>query len=82
MISKDMVRNAIHGGLKEVLKKGEVSIRDDETFPDYGVDSLDQMNLVLELEKRLKIDLADMDLEKVNSVDLVYDFVCQKHGQQ
>jgi acyl carrier protein len=78
MISKEIVRHAVHEGLKEVLKKTEVSIRDDETFSNYGVDSLDQMNLIIELEKILKIELADLNLEEYNSINLVYAFISQK----
>lgn len=71
MIPKDVVRKAVHDGIKEITRKESSFIRDDETFHDYGIDSLDRMNLLLEVEKRLHLELGDLDLEKVNTINLL-----------
>jgi acyl carrier protein len=78
MYSKDEIRRAVHEGIKEVMNKDEVSIADDETFHDYGVDSLDRMNLILEIEKRLNIELGDIDIEEVNTINLLGDSINAK----
>lgn len=79
MFSKEDVKKAVYDGLKEVLKTQEVTIKEDETFNDYGVDSLDQMNLLLEVEKCLGIELGDVDLEKTNTINSLYAFINNKH---
>lgn len=80
MVQKEAVRKAVHDGLKKILKTGEVTLGDSETFSNYGVDSLDQMNLLLEVEQALGMQLGDVDLETQNSIDLLHDFITQKQS--
>jgi acyl carrier protein len=80
-VSREEVRQAVYDGLKVVLNTENITIGDDETFTNYGIDSLDQMNLILELEKRLKISLEDIEMEKTNTIAAIHDFVAMKSGQ-
>jgi acyl carrier protein len=80
MFSKEDVKSAVYEGLKEVLGTSEVTIRENETFTDYEIDSLDQMNLLLEIEKRLNIELGDLDLEKINTIELIHEYINDKKG--
>lgn len=75
MYSKEDVKKAVYDGLREITKKDEITIKDDEKFSEYGIDSLDQMNLLLEVEKRLGIELGDIDLEQTNSINLLHAFI-------
>lgn len=72
MFSKDEFRNAVMEGLKRVRGVSEVSIRDDQDFSDIGLDSLDGMNLVLEVETLLGINLGEFDLRGANTLDGFY----------
>lgn len=78
MISKDDFRIVAYNSLKKVLETDEVTIGDDETFMDYGVDSLDRMNLQLELENELNQELGEIDLEEINTINTLYDHIFKK----
>lgn len=77
MKSIENVRSAVHESLYKILDTSEVAIKDDETFEDYGVDSLDRMNLLLELEQKLGMELGELDLEKVNTINLLFEHINQ-----
>lgn len=47
---------------KSVTTKPDMSIGENETFSDYGLDSLDQMNMLLELEEEININVEDIDI--------------------
>lgn len=73
MFSKDEFRNAVIEGLKRVRDVSEIRIRDDENFSDVGLDSLDGMNLVLEVETLLDINLGEFDLSGANDINHFYE---------
>ena len=79
MFSKEDIKKAVHDGLKEIMNKYEITIKDNETFQDYGVDSLDRMNLLLEVEKRLSVELSEIDLEEVNTINLLEVVINDKY---
>jgi acyl carrier protein len=72
VFSKDEFRRAVIDGIKRVRAVDEIAIRDDEKFADVGLDSLDGMNLVLEVEGILGIDLGEFDLRQANTIDAFY----------
>jgi acyl carrier protein len=72
MFSKDQFRDAVIEGIKRVRDVSELKIRDDESFSDVGLDSLDGMNLVLEVETILGINLGEFDLKGANTIDNFY----------
>jgi acyl carrier protein len=62
--------------IKEVadfFKKSEDEINEDmDFFDDLGADSLDSIELVLEIEKRVDIELTDEDIDSIRTVkDLI-----------
>jgi len=73
MFSKDEFRSAVIEGLKRVRDVSEIKIRDDESFSDVGLDSLDGMNLVLEVETLLGINLGEFDLSGANDINHFYE---------
>ena len=73
MFSKDQFRDAVIEGIKRVRDVSELKIRDDESFADVGLDSLDGMNLVLEVETILGVNLGEFDLKGANTINNFYD---------
>lgn len=73
MISKDEFRTAVIRGIKTVMSVDEVEIRDDEEFGNAGLDSLDGMNLVLEVESLTGLNFGELDLNDANSIDAFYE---------
>lgn len=73
MFSKDQFRDAVLEGIKRVRDVSEVKLRDDEDFSELGLDSLDGMNLVLEVETILGIDLGEFDLKGAGTINGFYE---------
>lgn len=72
-----------HAVVVEALKamdKGEaISLAADESFTDFGLDSLDGMSLLLELEKRISFEFdEEFDLSEHNSVAKLHAFIADQ----
>jgi acyl carrier protein len=50
-------------------------ITDEATFQDLGVESLDDVELVMELEEKFKIHILDEEAEKIQTVGAAVDYV-------
>jgi acyl carrier protein len=77
MFTKEEFTQAVVAGIKQVMSVDEVTIGDDEDFSDFGLDSLQGMNLVLEVEGTLDIDLGEFDLTEANTMSLFYQKACE-----
>ena len=69
MISKDEFRAAVIEGIRRVKNIENVTIADGETFTNAGLDSLDSMNLVLEVENITGLNFGEFDLSDANTID-------------
>ena len=71
-MTKDEFRNAVVEGIRRVKGLDYLSIADDETFTHAGLDSLDGMNLVLEVEGLTGLNFGEFNLADANSIDNFY----------
>jgi acyl carrier protein len=72
VISKDEFRAAVIEGIRRVKSIDQVAISDAETFTEAGLDSLDSMNLVLEVENITGLNFGEFDLSDANTIDDFY----------
>lgn len=72
MTSKEEFRIAVIEGIKRVKGTDSVSIADNEQFTDAGLDSLDSMNLVLEVEEITGLNFGEFNLSDANTIDDFY----------
>jgi acyl carrier protein len=72
VISKDEFRAAVIEGIRRVKNMDPVTISDAETFTQAGLDSLDSMNLVLEVENITGLNFGEFDLSDANTIDDFY----------
>ena len=72
------IKKAIVDGLK--LKREPESIPDQEKLFGGGLylDSVDVLTLVTELEERFHLEIADDDVEKLNSIEEIAQFIANK----
>ncbi len=77
MISKDEFRNAVINGIKQVKGIETVDIGNDESFANAGLDSLDAMDLVLQVESSTGIDFGELDPSEADTVDKFYAKACE-----
>lgn len=73
MITKDEFRNAVIEGIKQVKGVDDVDIGNDENFANAGLDSLDSMDLVLQVESITGLDFGEFDLSDANTIDAFYE---------
>ncbi len=57
------------------LKIEQVTIANNESFATFGLDSLDTMNFLLELEQSLNISLGEFDLAEYNTIEKLYTLI-------
>jgi acyl carrier protein len=72
MIDKSTFRDAVIEGIRRVKSTASVTIADDETFTNAGLDSLDAMNLVLEVEAITGLNFGEFDLSDANTINEFY----------
>ncbi|MEA2491330.1 MAG: polyketide synthase PksM, partial [Acidobacteriota bacterium] len=78
----DFVRGIIANALSEALKLDPASIRNDEPFADYGVDSIVGVNLVTTISERLQIELETTKLFEYTTVDQLAEYIRSEFQDQ
>jgi acyl carrier protein len=53
---------AVTDGIRKQRKAPDIAVGPDQSFSTFGLDSLDVMNLVLEVESALGINLGEFDI--------------------
>jgi len=71
------IRNAVLGGISAV-KHQEIELEDQDSFQSAGLDSLDRMSILMEVENRLGLDFGDTDPAKLENIKAYIDFIRQK----
>lgn len=78
MIAWDEFKTMAIEALREVQETDEVTLGDDEDFVQHGLDSLDRVNFLVQLESSLGKDLGEVDLTKVNTLKKLHAHVVEK----
>jgi acyl carrier protein len=58
-------------------------VDDDEyqkKLQDIGIDSLDLSGILLEIEEKFKIKIPDQDIERLETIDKIVEYVNEKTG--
>jgi polyketide synthase PksM len=79
-MSGDYVRGVITGALAEALRLDAESIRGDEPFADYGVDSIIGVKLVTTIGEKLEIELETTKLFEYTTVNQLTDYIQSEWG--
>jgi acyl carrier protein len=80
MIKIDDVRAAVLDGIEAVLSK-RMLLEDHDLFDDYGLDSLDRMSIMLEVEERLGLDFDGVDPADIGSIDDYFRLVQSRQAE-
>ena len=65
--------NKVIGIVAAVKKVGPESVRLESTFEELGIDSLDRINILFELENEFNIDVPDEQARSIRSVQDIVD---------
>jgi len=72
LISKNEFREAVIEGIKRVKGIDHVDLANDENFSHAGLDSLDAMDLVLQVEAITGLNFGELNAAEANTVDAFY----------
>ena len=76
MIPLDEFHAVVVESIKVIQKSDDIALAADDSFADFGLDSLDSMSLMLELEKRLPIEFdEEFELSEYDSINKLYAFL-------
>ena len=76
MANKEGIAQAAVELIAESLGVSADEVHPDSSFiDDLGADSLDIVELVMEIEKRFEIEIPDEDAEKISSVQDAIDYI-------
>ncbi|MHA6160477.1 acyl carrier protein [Pseudomonas sichuanensis] len=63
----------------EHLSVDQVDVKNESSFADdLGADSLDSVELIMELEEAFEIEIPDEDAEKLTTVQAVIDYIAER----
>ena len=74
-MSEDKIKNIIIDKLG--VEESKISM-DADFINDLGADSLDQVELIMQLEEEFDIEISDEEAESLTTVGKVYDFLKDK----
>lgn len=72
MISKEAFRDAVIEAIKRVKDLDRVDIANNENFAQVGLDSLDAMDLVLQVEAITGLNFGEFDASQAQTIDDFY----------
>jgi acyl carrier protein len=72
MISKEAFRDAVIEAIKRVKDLDHVDIANSENFAQVGLDSLDAMDLVLQVEAITGLNFGEFDASRAQTIDDFY----------
>ena len=72
MISKEEFRGAVIEAIRRVKGVEHIDIADDEDFSHAGLDSLDAMDLVLQVEAITGLNFGEFNAAEARNIDLFY----------
>ena len=74
-MSEDKIKNIIIDKLG--VEESKITMEAD-FISDLGADSLDQVELIMQLEEEFNIEISDEEAESLTTVGKVYDFLKDK----
>lgn len=71
MITEEKIREVMGGLFRDIDVAG---LRTDQTFKEYGLDSLDQYNLIVELQTLTGREVPDADVNGLQTIRTLVDY--------
>lgn len=68
MMTPDAVRTAVISAARKITKDTSFTANDGDKLADLGLDSLDRMSLLVEVESILKVEFGEVDPEELSTM--------------
>ncbi len=75
MKSAEEIRKAVIEGIQKVKEKNSLILDDENSFEKIGLDSLDRMALMLEVEKYLELDFGEKNPDELRNVQEYISYI-------
>lgn len=77
-MEREEVKKRLVGIVVDILKCEESEVTEDARLSDLGADSLDGIEILMEIERELGIYISDEEAERVVHCGDMFELVCQK----
>lgn len=81
MVDKDKIEKKVIEIVKEKLHLDRDPRKEDSFIDDLGADSLDTVELVMELEEEFGMEIPDEEAEKITTVQQAIDYI-ETHARE
>lgn len=75
MKSAEEIRKAVNEGIQKVKEKNSLILDDEKSFEKIGLDSLDRMALMLEVENCLGLDFGEKNPEDLRNIQEYISYI-------
>jgi len=74
-MDKQDTRNKVIAIVEQKLNQDKDTIEQAHSFQDLGADSLDMVEIIMELEEQFDIEINDEDAEKLTNLNEVVEYI-------
>ncbi len=83
MVKDQTIEERVKTLIIDVLGVGEEEITSNASFADdLGADSLDAVELIMQIEEEFEIEIPNEQAEEITTVRLLVDYVTKRVGKQ
>ncbi|MBL8602694.1 MAG: acyl carrier protein [Myxococcales bacterium] len=80
-MSQSNLKEELRALMAEIVEKDPSEIGDDVRLRELGVDSMQAIEIISEIERRYHIKIAESEFDQVRTLNLASAFLAQKLGQ-
>ncbi len=73
------VKDEIFDIIANKLKKDKAALSETKTFNEEGVDSLDQVEIVMAVEEKFGCTIPDVDVERLVNINAVVEYIEEQY---
>ena len=77
-MAHETLKEDIRGLIAEIIERDPSTIGDDVPLRDLGVDSMQAIEIITDLEKRYKLKIAESEYRHVSTLSSVVEFLKSK----
>ncbi|MDO9155154.1 MAG: phosphopantetheine-binding protein [Paludibacter sp.] len=81
-MNQQEIKTIVSDILVDMLLISETEIKPDSTFKDLGADSLDEVEIILEVERKFHISISEEMIPQVLSVESLSNYIEKKIKEQ
>ena len=81
MASNATLKEDLRALIAEIIEKDVSEVGDDVLLRDLGVDSMQAIEIISDIERRYQLKIAESEFDQVRTLNLASAFLAQKLGQ-